>query len=222
MSWKCLLKCLRYLPSKTIKAFALWRNLIAQKIKLILPKFFFFSVAPSSLDLNGPSEARVGDVINYECVTANSNPPATIQWVVDNRTQSGSSGIQSQSLVSPLGGWVTHSNLSIKVQSNDRTKLISCNVVNSELNDVKTESAILTVICKYRPCRGPFINDVTQVWPLPPLLCQLICPFAHPFEMLALNCLPLPLHGHVTSFMNYPCTLFFLLNSLTMSSSSEC
>ena len=152
---------------KTKKAFTLWRNLIAQNIKLFL--LIFFSVAPSSLDLNGPSEARVGDVINYECVTANSNPPATIQWVVDNRTQSGSSGIQSQSLVSPLGGWVTHSNLSIKVQSNDRTKLISCNVVNSELNDVKTESAILTVICKYSPCMGPFINDVTQVWPLPPL-----------------------------------------------------
>ena len=111
--------------------------------------FYLLPVAPSSLDLNGPSEARVGDVVMYECVTANSNPPATIQWVVDNRTISGSSGLKSQTFVSPLGGWVTHSNLTVKVLPNDRTKLISCNVVNSELNDVKTESAILTVICEF-------------------------------------------------------------------------
>jgi hypothetical protein len=86
--------------------------------------------------------------VTYECVTANSNPPATIQWVVDNRTMSASSGLQSQTISSPLGGWTTHSNLTVKVLPNDRTKLISCNVVNSELNDVKTESAILTVICE--------------------------------------------------------------------------
>jgi hypothetical protein len=62
---------------------------------------------------------------------------------------SGSSGIRSQTISSPLGGWVTQSNLTVKVMSNDRSKFISCNVVNSELNDVKTESAILTVICKF-------------------------------------------------------------------------
>ena len=61
---------------------------------------------------------------------------------------SASSGLQSQTILSPLGGWTTHSNLTVKVLPNDRTKLISCNVVNSELNDVKTESAILTVICE--------------------------------------------------------------------------
>ncbi len=27
----------------------------------------------------------MGDVVTYECLTANSNPPATVQWIVDNR-----------------------------------------------------------------------------------------------------------------------------------------
>ena len=47
-------------------------------------------------------------------------------------------------------------------------KIITGNVVNSELNAVKTESAILTVICKYNfknlirkiACFGPFFGNL--------------------------------------------------------------
>ena len=107
---------------------------------------FFFSVAPSSVELKGPREARSGDVLSFECTTSNSNPPATIQWVVDNVTYA---SLHSRTTQSPLGGWVTHANVSVRVSENDRNKIITCNVINSELNAVKTESAILTVICKY-------------------------------------------------------------------------
>ena len=103
------------------------------------------SVAPASVELKGAREARSGDVLTFECTTSNSNPPATIQWVVDNVTYP---SIHSRISQSPLGGWVTHANVSIGVQSSDRNKIITCNVINSELNAIKTESAILTVICK--------------------------------------------------------------------------
>ena len=108
--------------------------------------FSFLSVAPSSVELKGPREARSGDVLSFECTTSNSNPPATIQWVVDNVTYA---SLHSRTTPSPLGGWVTHANVSVRVSENDRNKIITCNVINSELNEVKTESAILTVICKY-------------------------------------------------------------------------
>ena len=106
---------------------------------------FFLSVAPSSVELKGPREARSGDVLSFECTTSNSNPPATIQWVVDNVTYA---SLHSRTTPSPLGGWVTHANVSVRVSENDRNKIITCNVINSELNAIKTESAMLTVICK--------------------------------------------------------------------------
>ena len=107
--------------------------------------FSLFTVAPASVELQGPREARAGENLSYECVTSNSNPPATIQWIVDNVTLS---SVHSRTVESALGGWNTHANLSVTVGSNDRNKIITCNVINSELNAIKTESAMLTVICK--------------------------------------------------------------------------
>ena len=42
-------------------------------------------------------------------------------------------------------------------QSSDRNKIITCNVVNSELNEVKAESAILTVVCKLISVRAKLL-----------------------------------------------------------------
>ena len=115
---------------------------------MILILFFVsVTVAPANVLLSGPSEARVGDSLNFKCITANSNPPATIQWFVDNRTLSTETQT-THTVTSPLGGWVTRSNVSVVVNANDRNKIISCNAINSELNDIKTQSHVLTVICK--------------------------------------------------------------------------
>ena len=111
-----------------------------------------FAVAPTSVELKGAREAKANEELTYECSTSNSNPPATIQWIVDNTTVA---PLQSVTEKSPLGGWITKSNISVKVRSSDRNKIITCNVINSELNAIKTESAILTVICKYYPLK-PF------------------------------------------------------------------
>ena len=114
----------------------------------VIPVIFYFSVAPNNVRLIGPSEARAGDSLNFECITENSNPPATIQWFVDNRTVSTETQT-TNTVTSPSGGWVTRSNISVAVNPNDRNKIISCNAINSELNDIKTQSHVLTIICKY-------------------------------------------------------------------------
>ncbi len=47
---------------------------------------FFFAVAPDTVTIEGPTEAKVNDSLDFKCETSNSNPPATVQWVVDGRT----------------------------------------------------------------------------------------------------------------------------------------
>ena len=98
--------------------------------------------------LKGPFEARVGDTLTYECITLNSNPPALIQWFVDNQTVSQNEQ-HTRTAVSSEGGWTTHSNISVTVSQRDKlNKVVTCNAINSELNDVKTQSHVLTVICE--------------------------------------------------------------------------
>ena len=45
-----------------------------------------FTVAPEKVTITGPKTAKVGDSLKFNCETANSNPNATVQWVVDGRT----------------------------------------------------------------------------------------------------------------------------------------
>ena len=47
---------------------------------------FLFSVAPDKVTIDGPKEAKVNDSLHFKCETANSNPPASVQWVVDGRS----------------------------------------------------------------------------------------------------------------------------------------
>ena len=46
---------------------------------------FFFAVAPDKVTIEGPKEAKVNDSLHFKCETANSNPQASVQWVVDGR-----------------------------------------------------------------------------------------------------------------------------------------
>ena len=45
--------------------------------------FIFFIVAPDTVTITGPTNAQAGEELTFECVTGNSNPPASIQWLVD-------------------------------------------------------------------------------------------------------------------------------------------
>ena len=46
----------------------------------------FYTVAPQKVTITGAKTAKVGENLNFECETGNSNPKALIQWVVDGRT----------------------------------------------------------------------------------------------------------------------------------------
>ena len=93
----------------------------------------------------GPSEARTGELLTYSCSTTNSNPAATIHWTVGNETRAAE---RSNVAKSPSGGFITHSEITVSLGANDRSKMIVCNAVNTELNDAKSESKMLSVICE--------------------------------------------------------------------------
>ena len=40
-------------------------------------------VAPDRVAVRGPATARAGEEVELQCETSNSNPAATLQWVVD-------------------------------------------------------------------------------------------------------------------------------------------
>ena len=93
----------------------------------------------------GPSEARTGELLTYSCSTSNSNPAASISWVVGNETRSPE---RSSVVRSPSGGFITHSEILVSLGPSDRSKMVVCNAVNAELNDAKSESKMLSVICE--------------------------------------------------------------------------
>ena len=103
------------------------------------------AVAPDSLRIIGPSEARAGELLSYSCSTTNSNPAAAVHWTVGNETRPAE---RTNVVRSPSGGYITHSEITVSLGPADRSKMIVCNAVNTELNDAKSESKMLSVICK--------------------------------------------------------------------------
>ena len=47
----------------------------------------FVLVAPGHVEIRGPSTAKVGQALIFECGTSNSNPASTLQWVIDGKAQ---------------------------------------------------------------------------------------------------------------------------------------
>lgn len=103
-------------------------------------------VSPSQVTISGPSEARQGDVVNYQCITAPSHPPADIRWTIDGRQKRNNS---SKTEASNEGGWITSSNISIVVESNKRSISLLCQGINMQLADNVMTTHTLHVLCKY-------------------------------------------------------------------------
>ena len=80
----------------------------------------------------GPKEARSGEAVTYECVTSPSNPPASIQWAVDNVTRSARAEETRTSPSDRSGGWVTRANITVTLGAGDRSKVVQCNAINAE------------------------------------------------------------------------------------------
>ena len=103
-------------------------------------------VGPDRVEIRGPSTAKVGQTLIFECGTSNSNPASTLQWVIDGKAQP---AIHNRTDTSPEGGWVTLSNISVIIGHLDKSKSISCYANNYALSETKVETHIVTVLCKY-------------------------------------------------------------------------
>ena len=99
------------------------------------------------MEIRGPDTAKVGQTLNFECATSNSNPASTLQWVIDGKAHP---AIHNRTDTSAEGGWVTISNVSVMVGHLDKSKTISCYANNFALSETKVETHIVTVLCKYK------------------------------------------------------------------------
>lgn len=99
--------------------------------------------APDRVEIRGPATAKVGQTLNFECATSNSNPASTLQWVIDGKAQP---AIHNRTDTSAEGGWVTISNVSVMVGHLDKSKSISCYANNFALSETKVETHIVTVL----------------------------------------------------------------------------
>ncbi|XP_075987678.1 nephrin adhesion molecule sticks and stones isoform X1 [Anticarsia gemmatalis] len=93
--------------------------------------------APSHVTISGPSEARVGDPVPLTCSTAPSNPAADIKWLVLGKHHKEAS---NRTVISPEGGWITTSNITVVVEPNKRSIVVVCHGINAQL----TENVVAT------------------------------------------------------------------------------
>ena len=137
------MRCIRFSGVSPPSFASQRRNLADERLIAIFSPSL--AVAPDSLRLIGPSEARAGELLSYSCSTTNSNPAAAVHWTVGNETRPAE---RTNVVRSPSGGYITHSEITVSLGPADRSKMIVCNAVNTELNDAKSESKMLSVICK--------------------------------------------------------------------------
>ncbi|CAG9573041.1 unnamed protein product [Danaus chrysippus] len=93
--------------------------------------------APSHVTISGPSEARVGDPVPLSCSTAPSNPAADIKWLVLGKHHREAS---NRTVISPDGGWITTSNITVVVEPHRRSIVVVCHGINGQL----TENVVAT------------------------------------------------------------------------------
>ena len=98
------------------------------------------------MEIRGPTTAKVGQTLNFDCITSNSNPASSLLWQVDGKTQTAG---WNKTDVSREGGWATRSNITLTISPEDKSKTISCYAKNAALGETKVETHIVTVLCKY-------------------------------------------------------------------------
>ena len=105
---------------------------------------FIFADAPLYVNIFGPTEARVADVVQLNCTTGASNPKADTRWTVDNRQvhENVTDVIQDGD-----NGWRTSSSIWITIAEKTSISVI-CRGVNSLLDKSVVASHTINVLCK--------------------------------------------------------------------------
>ncbi|CAH0718626.1 unnamed protein product, partial [Brenthis ino] len=99
--------------------------------------------APSHVTISGPSEARVGDPVPLSCSTAPSNPAADIKWLVLGKHHREAS---NRTVISPEGGWITTSNITVVVEPNRRSIVVVCHGINGQLTENVVSTHTINVL----------------------------------------------------------------------------
>lgn len=111
---------------------------------------FVSKVAPAHVTISGPTEARVGDTVPLTCVTAGSNPPAEIKWLIGGRSVRNAT---QRTVTAPEGGWITTSNTTAVVGPDKRALVVICHGLNMQLTENVVSTHTITVLCKSCFCK---------------------------------------------------------------------
>ncbi|XP_068144561.1 nephrin isoform X1 [Drosophila tropicalis] len=112
--------------------------------------------APKDVYLSGATQAKVGDSVQLSCVTAPSNPAASITWSLNGRPFNNSSYKTTSSID---GGWVSSSNISFNIDTQSRTFLAVCHALNKELTQNVIGSHTVNVLYPPSPPLVTGYND---------------------------------------------------------------
>ncbi|XP_060807924.1 nephrin [Amyelois transitella] len=99
--------------------------------------------APSHVTISGPTEARVGDPVPLTCSTAPSNPAAEVKWLVSGKHHKETT---EKTAISPEGGWITTSNITVTVEPNRRAVTVVCHGINAQLTENVVASHTINVL----------------------------------------------------------------------------
>ncbi|XP_037292509.1 synaptogenesis protein syg-2-like [Manduca sexta] len=121
--------------------------------------------APSHVTISGPTEARVGDPVPLTCSTAPSNPAAEIKWVVLGKQHKEAN---NRTAISPEGGWVTTSNVTVMVEPKRTSVVVVCHGINGQLaeNVVATHTINVLFAPSHVTISGPSEARVGDPVPL--------------------------------------------------------
>ncbi|XP_012277554.1 nephrin isoform X2 [Orussus abietinus] len=99
--------------------------------------------APEGVTISGPTEARANEQVQLTCTTKNSNPVATIRWVIDDRTVENST---SREMPAPEGGWITSSSVNVTISKEARSVVVLCHAFNVQLQENVVGTHTISVI----------------------------------------------------------------------------
>ena len=100
--------------------------------------------APSKVAITGPETGELGEEYTFECSSGNSNPAASLRWIVDRRTVAANFTVTEES---DNGGFVTKSNISLTVLDSTRYKMVNCYANNAALGGAEFHASHrLTVV----------------------------------------------------------------------------
>ena len=107
----------------------------------------FLSVPPQRVTISGGTgPLRSGDNVQLTCVSSNSNPRSTITWFARGR-QIPDSDVTNTYQVSPLGGFVTRSTVSVTLSHQEHNVIYTCQATN-DVGQTVADTVTLSVLCK--------------------------------------------------------------------------